>query len=277
MDTFQNVPIDVARLIIEIAALSDSSLCTARALSCVSSAVQLWSDPFLFQNIVIRHEGAVPDAMFPRAYVKTFSTKQETDQEDTIPRFISLCSALQSLCLWSLEPDPSYFSTSVPSPRKMSLSFFDDSLTFRMPLFQSVTHLELASFTPDERQIMWDADISSLPYLTHLVLDVRDEVDDMVSTISNLSSHVSPNLKVLLLILSRYQKDSLNGISYHDKIVLDVGANLEHPFHTVDDEVGDDFVDVFHLGWRAWTGQMLEEETFWGRAEASLKHKRKNT
>ncbi|KAH8804181.1 hypothetical protein DL96DRAFT_1631420, partial [Flagelloscypha sp. PMI_526] len=185
MVVFKNAPIDLARLIVETAALSDWSLCTARALSCVSREVQLWSDQFLFQNIVIQEEGAAPGAMLrfiddfisedpsprigrARAYIKTFSTKQEEDYDGRIPKFISLCSALESLCIWSLEHDSSYFSTNIPSLRKMSLASFDYPLSFKMPLFQAVTHLELAGVMTAGWPLIWNADLSSMPSLTHL-------------------------------------------------------------------------------------------------------------
>ncbi|KAH8804205.1 hypothetical protein DL96DRAFT_636356 [Flagelloscypha sp. PMI_526] len=68
MENFSNIPIEVARLIIENAASNQSA---ATALSCVSREIQLWSDPLLFRNIVIESTNWTTDSMarFVQSYI----------------------------------------------------------------------------------------------------------------------------------------------------------------------------------------------------------------
>ncbi|KAH8804182.1 hypothetical protein DL96DRAFT_636027 [Flagelloscypha sp. PMI_526] len=283
MKSFQDVPVDIARLIFESAAVSDRS--TACALSCVSREVQFWSDPFLFRNVVIQDEGTVREAMLEfidnfisedppsrilraRDYVQRFSTKQDNDQENRIPKFIGLCTALESLCLWTLDLTAPFLPINIPSLRKISFSSFDKGpQTFNVPLFHSVTHLEIDSADPIS---IWKAELSSMSSLTHLVLVLLDQ-NKIATAISTVSCSLPSHLQVLLLVMRRTEQSSLEGISYDERIVIGVSLRSNE----VPSESNSYAEYVYEEDWAAWTGETSEVDTCWAKAELLLRDKQR--
>ncbi|KAH8804179.1 hypothetical protein DL96DRAFT_636006 [Flagelloscypha sp. PMI_526] len=282
MKSLPDVPLDIARLIVENAAVSDRS--TACALSRVSREVQFWSDPFLFRIIVIQGEGTVSKAMGDfinnfisenptqrilraQSYVKMFSSRQKSDEENRIPRFIARCTTLEALCLWTLGLNSSFMSINIPSLRRISFSCFRKwPQTFRVPLFRSATHLEIDSA---DGAGMWDAGLPSISTLTHAVL-VVPEGTVTKSVLSTISSQLPPQLEVLLLVMRKNEKASLEGVSHDDRIVIGIslwpGENLS--------ENSSDEKYVYEDEWDTWAGEKPEEHTCWAKAEGMLRYKR---
>ncbi|KAH8804183.1 hypothetical protein DL96DRAFT_1631424 [Flagelloscypha sp. PMI_526] len=287
MKQFSDIPIDVARLVFEIAATSDQQ--TACALSYVSQQVQSWSDPFLFRHIVIIALVSLDEAMLrfidsfiskdpsprirrARGYVKTISSKQYDDGYSRIPNFVRRYSSLESLRLRSLTSTHLLFKLIVPSLRKLSFPYHDtDIMTRNMPLFYAITHLEVDAY---ETFTIWDADfdISAMPSLTHLTVVMnKNRINDMNTVITTVSAYIPPRFKLLLLLLRRGQKNSLEGVTYDERIILGVLPRLGDVANDMDAELD----DVFEDEWGDGTAQSVKEGTRWDRAERMLRDKRR--
>ncbi|KAH8804206.1 hypothetical protein DL96DRAFT_1631468 [Flagelloscypha sp. PMI_526] len=282
MASFPDVPIDIARIIFESAALSDRS--TARVLSCVSQGVQFWSDPLLFRNIVIEDEGTISRTMVDfmdyfisenpssrirqaRDYVRGFSTKQSSDEDDRVLHFVSRCTALESLCLWSMDLNPSLTSITIPSLRRLSFSWANRSfISLNAPLCRPVTHLELDSA---DGSTIGDIGLSSLGSLTHLILVLKQE-RDMHSVISTISSNLPPQLEVSLVIVRKAEKALLDGAAFDERIVFGLSPNGNRQPTGVSVEMEYSYDHV----WDTWTGRRSESHSCWVEAERLLKEKR---
>ncbi|KAH8804180.1 hypothetical protein DL96DRAFT_1631416 [Flagelloscypha sp. PMI_526] len=206
-----------------------------------------------------------------RGYVRSFSTKRYDDDNFQVPNFVRHCSALESLCLWSLEPPHSLFTLNVPSLRRLSFPYPNPGvLPCNMSFLSAVTHLELDAVNG---LTIWDVGtgVFAMPSLTHLVVMMTLSISfDMTSVISSVSAHIPPQLEVLLLLLQRAQKNQLEGVAYDDRIILGVLPRLEGIENPPD--VASD--DVFEDEWNQWSEQVSEENTRWGRAERMMRDKR---
>ncbi|KAH8834441.1 hypothetical protein DL96DRAFT_1810711 [Flagelloscypha sp. PMI_526] len=206
METDPSLPVDIARIIVEIAADSHSVACS---LSLVSHQVHFWADPTLFRNIKIssnnvgikmkafisRFISPNPTARLLRAreYIQIFSTKQIDDEAEEIPRFLACCTRLFSVCIWSVEMRPSFFDLSIPTLKRLSFSRFVSTmdLSFQLPIFRSVTHLDLTPIPFDRWNELWDANLSFIPNLTHLALDFSEDPAYFNEIISTISSNIT--------------------------------------------------------------------------------------
>ncbi|KAH8804108.1 hypothetical protein DL96DRAFT_1631891 [Flagelloscypha sp. PMI_526] len=287
MENFANIPVEVARLIIENATSNQS---TATALSCVSREIQLWSDSVLFRNIVIESTNWTTDsiARFVRSYisdnpspriyrarsfVKTFAVKQSKDNgDDQILRFVSLSSAIHTFCLWTINLTPPFFTLDIPSLRRISFPCFNGiPKTFKDPLFHSITHLELGGLdhSYDEGLTFWNKGMSSMPSLTHLILNVEE---DCISFLLNIVARIPSQLELLLVLHPGELKNRLSGVPFDERVIMGVLVRFGEP-PLVN---GPDEEDLFLIAsvWHSWSGQIPEENTIWARAERMLKKKR---
>ncbi|KAH8824195.1 hypothetical protein DL96DRAFT_1613351 [Flagelloscypha sp. PMI_526] len=279
-----SLPLDLAKLIIEFAASDDWSLRTSISLSLVSKEVQTWSDVYFFRDIVIE-EDAIPlktktfmtefsqenpplRLHTARSHVRTFSTKQSDkedteDEEEVVFRFLALCSNLHSIALWHMSVPSGLLDLSIPSLRRLSFGAGKhDQVSFSMPLFNSITHLEIAGYNSSEWPALWSAGLRSIPSLTHLALDALPLSDCQSDLLKRLPASFS---LVLVRNIETYESELMQGVDDPRIVVF-----------TDSDDIGLPFLDIFSDGFHAWTGQQPEEETYWVQGEKLSAKQRQN-
>ncbi|KAH8809485.1 hypothetical protein DL96DRAFT_567201 [Flagelloscypha sp. PMI_526] len=274
IQNLSELPLDIARLIIGLAASADTSLTTALSLSLVSHEMQSCADKSLFHSIVIDHDIIPPamvqfmdsftsDAPSPRfvsarSYVRRITTKQEGEQ-DKLLKFVTLCHQLRSLALWSMPLHPEFRVTSSPYLRQLTFgkTLDDASFSFSSPLFDGVTHLELVAYSAKQWPLLWASGLTTMTTLLHLVLDATEVRTSLLPYLSDASANIPPNLRVLLLFVSGRQQRPGNH-HYDERIVLATRSTAPSELPFID------------LGWGTWTGETDEKETLWAKAEHVL-------
>ncbi|KAH8826068.1 hypothetical protein DL96DRAFT_1273945 [Flagelloscypha sp. PMI_526] len=281
--SFQDIPKDLARDIFELAAHPDRLSARATSLSLVSREVQSWTDICLFRNIAFkstmrtRAERSFLDAIISddrsprleqaRKYVRTISSQDQPDPEGLIERFVSVCPLLESIALWHMSPKSQMLNLSISSLRKMT--FYDDmgkdSLHFslRYPLFHSLTHLDLGGWSYKDWPRIRNAGIREMTSITHLVLSgLSDGSIRVTEIISEMSSHLPPNLHLLFLLLDEGQVEELLmiGASFHydSRVVVAID---DPDFGSFYEALGVHVNDG--IAWTSWTGETKWEESFW--------------
>ncbi|KAH8826086.1 hypothetical protein DL96DRAFT_1607140 [Flagelloscypha sp. PMI_526] len=268
-----SLPVDIARLIVEMAS---RSLYTACSLSLVSKEVQTWSDPFLFCTVVISVTDIVSKEMElfmdsftaptptqrllrARGYVQIVATQQLTDPNKRIPRFLGCCSNLFSFCNWTQVLSSSFFDLHIMSLKWLSLNGWVEPLSFKSPVFQSITHLDLTGLNFSEWPDIWNANLGFIPSLTHLLLDASGPSDVISNDVlSIISSHLTPTIQLVLLSVKGVTKGSIT--SDHDKriAIVEMGA-----------------LNVYEEVWMTFSGPLQEGEAVWSHAEKLLKVQRR--
>ncbi|KAH8826089.1 hypothetical protein DL96DRAFT_1816531 [Flagelloscypha sp. PMI_526] len=285
--TFPNIPKDIAREIIELAALptTDLSLRNATRLSLVSHEVQKWADKFLYRHIVFPYIRLSARAAFfvetfvsdnpslrmirARSLVYTFSSRQSEDSLNHVGRFIALCSHLFSLALVSMRPTPLILNLTIPSLRRMTFNSFHPVDSFQSPLFRPLTHLDLCASEIAQWEQLRTAGLTQMEYLSHLVLRATKSDQQLETVIIEAMTFLQPSLRLLLLVLDESLVNEFlmrrEDIRYSPRIVIAVDTPVPRPKY---EELG---LDVNFSGrWKTWTGKLCEERTFWFKADQML-------
>jgi hypothetical protein len=194
-----------------------------------------------------------------RNYVRYIATKQGAEG-DLLLRFVKVCSHLHSLALWAMPLHPGFPAESCSYLRRLTFgkSTADEAFSFSSALFCAVTHLELVAYSASQWPSLWESGLAGMTTLTHLVLDATEVRHSPIPLLSDLSANMPPNLRVLLLFVDARQTPSSNGHLYDDRIVLASRTTSRTELPYID------------LCWRAWTGEIEEEETLWAKAEMVL-------
>ncbi|KAH8806974.1 hypothetical protein DL96DRAFT_586396 [Flagelloscypha sp. PMI_526] len=276
------LPLDTLREMIEWAAESDWSLQTASALSLVSKGVQFWSDKYLFQNIVI-YEDRVPKKMsaflldfiqedrspryeLARFHVRRFATRATGHSKDLV-KFISHCPNLFTICLWNEWIRNRLLNKPLPSLRRLTFSSCRSvsSLSFRSPIFQTVTHLALVPFYITKWHKFFSNGLSTMPALQYLILYGNDRYGALPtpSDMLELSQNIAPSIRVLAVTIDGLVDPSLMEGNLDPRIII-VTDRLKWS----DEDTENPFVEITNnIGFQSWTGERLEEESIWAQIE----------
>ncbi|KAH8806975.1 hypothetical protein DL96DRAFT_586432 [Flagelloscypha sp. PMI_526] len=275
-----SLPLDILQEIIELAAESDWSLEIASALSLVSKGVQFWSDKYLFQNIVI-YEDSVPKAMsaflvdfvqddrspryeLARFHVRRFATNGVENTNETF-NFIYHCPHLVSIALWNIPISDTLLNVSLPYLRHLTFSSYKkkSAQSFKAPLFDHITHLDLFGFYVTEWQTLFSNGLSVMPILQYLILNGNGKygANPTPTDMAKLSQNIAPSIRVLAVAIDDLVDLALMGGNYDPRIImvtngLKGGDDTENPF-----------VEITSGGFRSWTGERPEEETIWAQIE----------
>ncbi|KAH8824209.1 hypothetical protein DL96DRAFT_1613387 [Flagelloscypha sp. PMI_526] len=271
-----SLPLDLARLVIEFTASADWSLQTVTALSLVSKEVQSWSDRYLFRDIVVGDDGLPRTEEFmrdfaqdnapirfqtARSYVRTFSTQATDGDERLALKFLLCCTNIHSIAFWHMTIPSPLRDRSIPSLERLSFSPGDDArLSFSAPLFRTITHLEIAGYDSSDWPVLWSAGLSSMPSLTHLVLDALPDVKPHIHLLSNLPDSV----RIIMLRFGRITQATR--VADDPRIVC---------FASQEQNASEGFphLDIFVEGFHTWTGKKFEDETYWTIGERLLQKK----
>ncbi|KAH8826088.1 hypothetical protein DL96DRAFT_1607143 [Flagelloscypha sp. PMI_526] len=278
MVLLEDLPVDLAREIIELAAASDTSRQTARSLSLVSREIQSWSDRFHFQNLVEDPSGPEekdflahfvsdqPSNRLKRArlYVLRFASRRSYDHQGHIG-----CPNLTSLALWAVEL-PALFqhpNQSLPNLRRLCFSFVyggASAISFRSPAFQNVTHMDLGAWAVEDWPTFWQAGTELMGSLTHLVLNGKSaRTEERQNLISEAMSHMPPALRVLIVIVEEETLPDIVNEQYDPKVVFIVEhSSLPSGFGEIRGHVNGG--DAFEM----WSGEGNENLTYWSVAES---------
>ncbi|KAH8818787.1 hypothetical protein DL96DRAFT_1621942 [Flagelloscypha sp. PMI_526] len=269
------LPAELAMLIVNFAAAS----CPAAAanLSLVSRQV----GPHIFQNIVVRDnirvleesggrfdlviaEVASPRLLRARTYVRTFSTQQFGNMDKGTYTFITLCPNIFSIALWGAPLPLGLTSLSISTLRRMAFQE-TKGLSLQSPLFKTVTHLDLVDWNFSRLPTLG---VQGMASLTHLVLsswsiDVSHVEEEMLKG-------AAPSLRLLILRLNQDYPIPVEDLRNYVPCVLPVTNPEEEAIHGIAS------LDVCgHEAFKAWTGEIPEEESFWVKAEKLLENLRR--
>jgi hypothetical protein len=230
------------------------------------------ADPTLFRNIKIssnnvgikmkafisRFISPNPTARLLRAreYIQIFSTKQIDDDAEEIPRFLACCTRLFSVCIWSVEMRPSFFDLSIPTLKRLSFSRFVSTmdLSFQLPIFRSVTHLDLTPIPFDRWNELWDANLSFIPNLTHLALDFSEDPAYFNEIIPTISSNITLGIQVVILFVPT---SAINSITADHNPHIALG----------------DTRNAYDQVWATFSEEIREENGIWRKAEIQLQER----
>ncbi|KAJ2932151.1 hypothetical protein H1R20_g4940, partial [Candolleomyces eurysporus] len=184
---FSELPQDIARTVFELAAEAGDGLSCAL----VSKQVQSWVEPIIYRSVCLSGYSVIeplhrtltdPNTSKPAEYFAQhvkFLAVLTFAMESKVINILRACTGVRVLASWG----PSFgsdamreFLSSSLSPSRLSIVAEANLLPqarrrtdFSLPIFQSLTHLELLCVSEDEWK-HWDC-LSSLSNLTHLSLD----------------------------------------------------------------------------------------------------------
>ncbi|KAH8824276.1 hypothetical protein DL96DRAFT_1613567 [Flagelloscypha sp. PMI_526] len=199
-----------------------------------------------------------------KMHLRTFTTKQDEDDDGLIAKFLPLCPNLFSIAFWQSTIPPPLRDLSIPSLRRVLLyTDGENNFSFSAPIFRSVTHLDVGGFDSDEWPILRSAGLRCMPSLTHLVID-GGQARRLAIVFDDILLNLPPSIRIVLMQVD----DTPSGLE--DPRILLFNNPEEH------DPADLPCLDVFHSGFHAWTGKQCEEETFWTVGEKLLEEKRRN-
>ncbi|KAF9029901.1 hypothetical protein BDZ89DRAFT_691902 [Hymenopellis radicata] len=199
--TLCNLPVDIARQVIETAVVMDRK--SALAFVLVSKTLREWIDPLLYHTVVLdsyRKGQLFVSAMFRRndpgffeRNVKTLSINHDVYRAH-IEYLLPICRGVISLAFWNrnriLKP-----YASILSPLRLSVTNLTKSQVVILP--SSITHLNifftedlsLADFPPT-----WSEVFKQCPNLTHISFDYAPTTTSAVLSSAGVStSSLSPS------------------------------------------------------------------------------------
>ncbi|KAH8822154.1 hypothetical protein DL96DRAFT_1620337 [Flagelloscypha sp. PMI_526] len=204
------------------------------------------SDPYFFRCVVVGTHASPAMAAFIASFDESSPSPRLLEARNYVKMFATRqTSENEPLFRGILSKSPDWlWSLDIPSLRR---------ITFNLPSFN--------------QSLFRSAGLESMASLTHLVLDATEVGPDLDPVLENASAHLSPGLQVLLILVSRHQ--DITNEKYDARIVLGIRPDGD----LTESEDTADYVDVVGAGWKAWTGQMKEEDTFWAFAERKVKEK----
>ncbi|TEB38260.1 hypothetical protein FA13DRAFT_1725907 [Coprinellus micaceus] len=220
VDTFLDLPEDVARLIFEVAVVEDA--CRPQ-YALISKQVQRWVEPIIYRDVVVDlrrgwfHRTATapvsskpPD--FFALYVKSlfFRVYDASNNDRDAAQILQKCRSVHSLAIWSyifpgsLPRLQAVISSPSLAPTQISMSQFvlssDESTnrSFSHPIFSSVTHLDITCME-EEGEMVWTS-LKNLSRLTHLSIDIYLVNDRNPAQLAkDILSNCPTDLRILII------------------------------------------------------------------------------
>jgi len=239
-----SLPLEVGRMIVEIAAAEDSH--TATVLERVARRVQAWVDPILYRNVALT-EGNMnrflytiqaKTKVFLASHIKVLSIWYLPlhSGDKSVHRVLDVCTGLEDLGLFWQSRDPTQYSpylhelvdSILPTilahpPRGLVISFTsllrigaDLRISILCPLPARITHLYSLGMHDHQGVNIFDV----FPELTHLALHLPDPLFDFLNKLQSggleIQEDMVPTLEMKIptapyvaATLQRVVKDSL--------------------------------------------------------------------
>ncbi|KAF9019063.1 hypothetical protein BDZ89DRAFT_1139581 [Hymenopellis radicata] len=214
---FPDLPVDIARMLLEYAAFS--SRATACALVLVSRTVRAWIEPILYRVIVLDNvrsrqsfEYAIhvrDDPSFFANTVHTLLIKGDAAESiELIDHIVSSCDGITALAIWSLSRSAvaeTSISASLNSLRRFATPRLSSAILSWMP--RTITHLKTACEEAWQQLDMWDGLFRQCPGITHIMLDCDANFwdwcnvfikEDFINAFQHILSVAPASLEVLV-------------------------------------------------------------------------------
>ncbi|KAH8809541.1 hypothetical protein DL96DRAFT_1628449 [Flagelloscypha sp. PMI_526] len=294
---FEDLPVDLARLVCTSAAAWDHSLETGFALSSVCKLFQMWVDPLIFRHLefrtvlldrylLLQKDPVSRRLVSVRPYVWSLKfTSNCTLQLSQLKRLASIHPCVKSLYIFHSIPAGSE-ALHLPALTHLSASFLDyTSRSIYGPLFANVTHLDMSSL--DGKDLLGVAIyLKLLPLLEAIVIggtgpnitSPGECMNNILCALPALPSH----LKLILCFLNVHSvKEYLNV----DERAEDLANGKIDPRAVVCISESGEIEDAslpgqifianhFSMSSQLWSWRIPEEETFWALAGAVLEVRR---
>ncbi|KAF5362441.1 hypothetical protein D9756_002416 [Leucocoprinus leucothites] len=227
---FRKFPDEFQRSIFKIAYYQEEPS-NGVQLTLVSRKVRDWIDPLVYRTILLPHYYGIPEQRaellsrtlgsgtkpmsFYTKYVRSIYTN--ADRKRKVPLdvdLLSVCTNIQNLECWS-EPSEelrSFIQTSYfPKLKTLCINidlFPHNDSPFSSPIFQHVTHLDMAARHNNRLPSSFWKDLNGLQSLTHMRIKVPSEadgsaaaMDEVVALASTAKPCLPPNLQYLVLFM----------------------------------------------------------------------------